>query len=173
MGAAKTVPWNFKKAMCCFAQKKVGLPRILPLAEETRRGRWKAFTSFCIFLSVSMNNLCYLIKLLPLFPVCVIYSPFIALSTFVVVSSLYRIIKLLSFSHPLLSSHFYVIYAPHKCTCTTHLTTLLSLSLSRLFESTPSAPVQVSNSTGVLGHRAILMRGDRGMTGGFILEQTP
>ncbi len=43
-----------------------------------------------------MNNLCYLIKRLSLFPACVIYSPFVALSIFVILSNLCRIIKLLS-----------------------------------------------------------------------------
>ncbi len=43
-----------------------------------------------------MNNLCYLIKRLSLFPACVIYSSFVALSIFVVFLNLCRIIKLLS-----------------------------------------------------------------------------
>ncbi len=42
-----------------------------------------------------VNNLCFLIKLLSLFPACVIYSPFVALSIFVVLSNFCRIIKLL------------------------------------------------------------------------------
>ncbi len=44
---------------------------------------------------IPRNNLCYLIKLLSLFPACVIYSPFVALSIFVVLSNFCRIIKLL------------------------------------------------------------------------------
>ncbi len=43
-----------------------------------------------------MNYLCYLIKRLSLFPACVICSPFVALSIFIVLSNLCRIIKLLS-----------------------------------------------------------------------------
>ncbi len=56
-----------------------------------------------------MNNLCYLIKLLSVFPACVIYSPFVTLSIFAVLSNLFRIIKLLPSSHPLLSTHFYFV----------------------------------------------------------------
>ncbi len=56
-----------------------------------------------------MNYLYYLIKLLSLFPACVIYSPFVALSIFVVLSNLCRIIKLLPSSHPLLSTHFFTL----------------------------------------------------------------
>ncbi len=44
---------------------------------------------------IPVNNLCYLIKLLSLFPACDIYSPFIALSIFVVLSNFCRIIKLM------------------------------------------------------------------------------
>ncbi len=44
---------------------------------------------------IPVNNLCYLIKLLSLFPACAIYSPFVALSIFVVLSNFCRIIKLL------------------------------------------------------------------------------
>ncbi len=44
---------------------------------------------------IPVNNLYYLIKLLSLFPACVIYSPFVALSVFVVLSNFCRIIKLL------------------------------------------------------------------------------
>ncbi len=44
---------------------------------------------------IPVNNLCYLIKFLSLFPAGVIYSPFIALSIFVVLSNFCRIIKIL------------------------------------------------------------------------------
>ncbi len=44
---------------------------------------------------IPVNNLCYLIKRLSLFPACVIYSPFVALSIFVVLPNFCRIIKLL------------------------------------------------------------------------------
>ncbi len=46
-------------------------------------------------MQIPMNTLCYLIKLMPLFPSCVIYSPFVALSIFAALSNFSRIIKLL------------------------------------------------------------------------------
>ncbi len=49
----------------------------------------------------------------------------------------------------------HLLYTPH---------TTLTLVLS--------APIYLSNSPGVFGHRAILMWGDRGMAGGFPIEQT-
>ncbi len=45
-------------------------------------------------------------------------------------------------------------------------------SLSCLIGRTSSVPIQLSKSTIVFGHCAILIWGDRGMTGGFILHQT-
>ncbi len=63
---------------------------------------------------------------------------------------------------------FYVIYAPYKCTCCTHHR---HNSLSCLIVRTLSAPIYLSNSPGVFGHRAILIWGDRDMAGGFLLEQ--
>ncbi len=74
-----------------------------------------------------MNNLCSLIQLYSIFPTCVICAIFAALSTFVVLSNLNRIIKHLLPSHPLLSTHVYVIYASYKCTCTTHKPTQFSI----------------------------------------------
>ncbi len=56
---------------------------------------------------------------------------------------------------------FYVIYTPYKCTyCTHHKHN----PLSRLIVRTLSAPIDLSNSPGVFGHRAILTLGgsDRG-----------
>ncbi len=47
-------------------------------------------------MHIPMNTLCYLIKLMPLVPSGVFYSPFVALSIFVVLSNFCRIIKLLS-----------------------------------------------------------------------------
>ncbi len=46
-------------------------------------------------MQIPMNTLCYLIKLVSLFPSHVIYSPFVALSIFATLSNFYRIIKLL------------------------------------------------------------------------------
>ncbi len=45
-------------------------------------------------MQIPMNTLCYLIKLMSLFPSYVIYSPFVALSIFATVSNFCRIIKL-------------------------------------------------------------------------------
>ncbi len=60
---------------------------------------------------------------------------------------------------------FYFIYAPYKCTCCTHYNPYSSLIVRTL-----SAPMHLSFSPGVFGHRAILMWGDRGMAGGFSLR---
>ncbi len=56
---------------------------------------------------------------------------------------------------------FCVIYASYKCTCCTHHT---HDSLSCLIVHTRSAPIYFPNSSGVVGHRAILTMGgsDRG-----------
>ncbi len=55
---------------------------------------------------------------------------------------------------------FYVSYAPYKCTfCTHHKYNAHSCLIVR----TLSAPIHLSNSPGVFGHRAILMWGYRGM----------
>ncbi len=71
----------------------------------------------------------------------------------------------------MLVTHFYITYAPYKCTsCTTPQTT--QLSLSRLIERTHSAPIHLPNSTGIFGHRAILVWGDRDITGVFSEKQT-
>ncbi len=51
-----------------------------------------------------MTDLHYLIKLLPHFPACFIYTPFVILSIFVALSNFRRLIKLLSSSHPFLST---------------------------------------------------------------------
>ncbi len=45
-------------------------------------------------MQISMNTLCYLIKLMQLFPSCVIYSPFVALTIFAASSNFSRFIKL-------------------------------------------------------------------------------
>ncbi len=85
----------------------------------------------------------------------------------------YRHIKLLPFSHPFLSTRFLRYLPNYKCTCCTHHK---HNSLPRLLERTPSAPIRLSSSTVVFGHRAILLGwgggGRRGMAAGFILEQT-
>ncbi len=72
-----------------------------------------------------MSNLCYLIRLLQLFPVCFIYTPSFILSIFVALSNFRRLIKHLSFSPLCYLLTFYVIYAPYKCTCCTHTQLLL------------------------------------------------
>ncbi len=61
-----------------------------------------------------MSNLCYFIKLLLLFPACLIYSPIVVLSNFVVSSN---------FCHFLIPCYLftiYVMYASYKYTCSTH-----------------------------------------------------
>ncbi len=57
-------------------------------------------------MQIPMNNLCYLIKVLSVFPACVIYSPFVALSIFVVLSNFCHLLTLCY----LLT--FYVTYEP-------------------------------------------------------------
>ncbi len=44
-------------------------------------------------------------------------------------------------------------------------------SYARLNVHTLSAPIRFPNSTGVFGHRAILVWWDRGMAEGFLIEQ--
>ncbi len=112
--------------------------------------------------TVFVSTLCYLIKLLQLFPICFLYTRFVALSTFVTLSIFRQIFKLLSFSHPLLSTHILVIYTPYHCTCCTHHR---HNSFSCLIVRKLSAPMYLSNSPDVFGHRAMLIWGDRGMAG--------
>ncbi len=99
---------------------------------------------------VFVSNLYYTIKLLQLFPGCLIYSSCVALSIFVVLSNFCH------FLTPCYLFTFYVIYAPYKCTCCTHHK---HNSLSCLIVHTLSAPIYLSNSPGVFGHRAILIWG--------------
>ncbi len=106
--------------------------------------------------------------------------PILSYQTFVTFPSLFylrtlcyfinfcRLIERLSFSHPLFLFTFNVIYAPYKCTCCKHHT---HNSYSRLSVRTLSAPIHFPNSTGVFDQRAILMWGDQGMAGCFLLEQ--
>ncbi len=54
----------------------------------------------------------------------------------------------------------YLHYTPNNTT----------LALSCLIERTPSAPIHLSNKTGVFGHRAILMWGIEAWLVGFQLE---
>ncbi len=115
-----------------------------------------------------MSNLSYLIKLMHLLPAFFIYTPFVTLSLFVALSNFRRLIELLSFSHPLLSIHFLRYLATYKCTCCTHHK---QNAYSRLIVRTLSAPIHLSNPTGVVGHRAILIWGDRDMAGGFLEDQ--
>ncbi len=119
---------------------------------------------------LSVSNLCDLIKLLQLFPACFMHTPFVTLSMFVALSNFRRLINLLWFSHPFPSIHFfYVIYAPFKCTCCTHHK---HNSLPCLIVRTLSAPIYLSKSPGVIGHRAILTMGDRTVAGGFLDKQS-
>ncbi len=66
-------------------------------------------------MQIPINTLCYLIKLMPLFPSCVIYSPFVALSVFAALSNFSRIIKLLpSWGFKLFFSGFTLVWWFHK-----------------------------------------------------------
>ncbi len=58
---------------------------------------------------VPVSNLCYLIKLLQLFPAYFIYTPFVTLSMFAALSNFRRLINLLSSSYPFLSIHFFTL----------------------------------------------------------------
>ncbi len=103
--------------------------------------------------TVSVNNLCYLIKLVSLFPAWVIYSLVVVLSTVVILSS---------FCHLLTLSN--VAYVPYKCiACSQHTYNSLSCLIGRR----SSVPIDLSNSTGIFDHRAILIWRDRVMAGGF------
>ncbi len=104
---------------------------------------------------------------LKLFPACLIYSPLVALSIFVTLSIFRRLIKLLAFSHTLLSTRFFIyslIYVPYKCTCCTHHK---HNSYSHLIVRTLCAPIYLSNSPGVFGHCAILILGGSSHGWGF------
>ncbi len=90
--------------------------------------------------TASMNNLCYLIKRLSLFPACVIYSPFVALSIFIVLSNFFN------------RYLFYVIYAPFKCTCTSHRTTKRSLPSYRAHALYANTPFQLNRRLGPSCH---------------------
>ncbi len=90
------------------------------------------------------------------------------LPTFVALSNFCHLIKLLSFSHPLLSIYFLRYLTTYKCTCCPHHK---QNAYSRLIVRTLSAPIHLSNPTGVFGHRAILIWGDRDMAGGLLEEQ--
>ncbi len=65
---------------------------VFPLLKVSHDGMSFEITQLIL---VQVNNLCYLIKILSLFPACAIYSPFVALLIFVVLSNFCRIIKLL------------------------------------------------------------------------------
>ncbi len=56
--------------------------------------------------------------------------------------------------------------------CVPALHTIQHNSPSRFIQRTQSAQIHFSNSIGAFGHRAILIWGDRGMDGGFLLELT-
>ncbi len=114
---------------------------------------------------VSVSNLFYLIKLLQLFPAYFIYTPFVTLSMFVALSNFRRLINLLSSSHPLLSVHFFtlstnLLNVPSQHITHTTLSPVLSCARSLRQYTFP-------NSIGVMGRRATLMWGDRGMAGCF------
>ncbi len=58
-------------------------------------------------MTVFLSNLYYyLIKIVQLFPACFINKLFVALSLFIALSNFRHLIKLLSSSHHLLSTHF-------------------------------------------------------------------
>ncbi len=66
-------------------------------------------------MQIPMNTLCYLIKLVSLFPSYVIYSPNVALSIFVTSSNFCRIIKLMpSWGFGLFSSGFTLVWWFHR-----------------------------------------------------------
>ncbi len=87
-----------------------------------------------------------------------------ALSNFVTLSNFCHLLA------PCYQFTFYDIISPYKCPyCTHHKNN----SFSCLIVRTLSAPIYLSNSPSVFGHRAILtMRGDRTVAGGFLIEQT-
>ncbi len=89
------------------------------------------------------SDLCYLIKLLQHFLAYFIDTPFVTLSPFDALSNFFRLIELLSFSHPLLSIQF-LRYLRTCCTHRKHNT------LSRLNVRTLSAAIHFSNSPGVV-----------------------
>ncbi len=91
-----------------------------------------------------------------------------ALSILVTLSIFRGPMKLLQFLTPCYLFSFYVIISPYKCTrCTHHKHNPLSWVIVR----TLSAPIYLSNSPGVFGHRAILTMGDRTVAGVFLIEQ--
>ncbi len=118
---------------------------------------------------VSVSNLCYLIKLLPPFPACFIYTPFFILSVFVALSNSRSLIKLFHLLTLSFLLTFYVIYTPYKCTCTTHQTTQLSPPSYRTHVLCGNTPSRHNRRLWSSRHSVV---GDRDMTGGFIIEQT-
>ncbi len=104
-----------------------------------------------------MSYLSYLLTLCSLYQFLSPYQSFVVLSNFC---------HLLT---PCYLFTFYVIFSSFKCACCTHHT---HNSISCLIVRTLSAPIYLSNSPGVFGHRAILTMGDRTVTGGFLIEQT-
>ncbi len=113
-----------------------------------------------------MNNLCYHIKLLQLFPrLFYLHTPCYFINSCGLINR--RLINLLSSSQPFLiyslltpSTHLINEPAQHTKPHSPH---------SQLIVRTFSPPIQLSNSTGVFDHRAVLIGGDRGMAGGFSL----
>ncbi len=89
---------------------------------------------------VTFLNLCYLFALFYFINFC-------------------RLIKLLSASHSLFSSHFFTL-STHPINVPA-LHTKQHNSHSRLIERTHSMPTHIHNSTCVFGHRAILIKGNR------------
>ncbi len=109
-----------------------------------------------------MNSLCHRIKFLTLFQRMLSTHPLLlyqflsSYQTFVIFS-LFVIYSLFTLS-------MHSMNAPV-------LHTEKHNSISRFIVRTPSATMAFSNSVGVFGPRAILMRGDRGMAESFHLEQ--
>ncbi len=113
---------------------------------------WVILSNFCPFSSLCyLHTLCYFINFCHLIKLSLSYQ------TFVIFSSC------LIYSHFTLSTH---------PTNVPELHTKQHNSLFRRVGRTSSAPIHLSNSTGVFGHRAILIKGDQSMAGGFLLEQT-
>ncbi len=115
-----------------------------------------------------MNNLCYLIKLLQLVPRLFYLHTlcnFINSCGLIKLSSSYQFLSssqpFIIYSLLLLSAHLINVPAQHTKPHSPH---------SRIIVRMLSALIQLSNSTGVFGHRAILIWGYRGMAGGFSLR---
>ncbi len=107
---------------------------------------WVICIIFCKLFPAYLHTLCYFINVCRLIKLSSSYQSFVIFSPF------------------LIYSLFYVIYEPYKCTCTTHHT---HNSLSCFIVRTLSAPIYLSYSPAVFGHRAFLTMGGTGRGWGF------